>query len=113
MAFNAFTSVVLDEERNMLIVKGRSDPPLSAETKMFAAVIGVDDTDRRTAPMAVTDSGTDGWHADIPNELVPIDGCDDAKPFTFEDVYLVGSADSPTSGFVLWVNKLPIGAKSG
>jgi serine/threonine protein kinase len=77
------------------------------------AVIGVDDTDRHTAAVAVTDSGTDGWHTDIPNELEPIDGCDDAKPFTFEEVYLVGSADSPTSGLELWVNKLPIGAKSG
>lgn len=113
MAFNAFTSVVLDEERNMLIVKGRSEPPLGAETKMFAAVIGVDDTDRRTAAVAVTDSGTDGWHTAIANELEPIDEYDDAKPFTFEEVYLVGSADSPTSGLELWVNKLPISAKSG
>ena len=117
MAFNAFTEVVLDERRNVLIVKGTSNPPQGADAKIFAAVISVDDPDcRRTLPGRVLNPNDDPWEAEVPNALQKNDDakCAEATPFTAKEgnVFVVGSAKSSTHGFELWVNELPLGTKA-
>lgn len=106
MAFNAFTSVVLDAERNLLVAKGVSDPANGADAEINVAILAVDDPDNKRCEGPAIDAGSTDWVAEIPNR--PED------PFAGgEAVYVVGSAQSPGAQIFLWVNKRTIGAKSG
>ena len=106
MAFNAFTSVVLDAERNLLVAKGVSDPGNGADAEINVAILAVADPDNKRCQGPAIDAGSTDWVAEIPNP--------DKDPFSGgEPVFVVGSAQSPTEPLFLWVNKRTISAKSG
>jgi hypothetical protein len=106
MAFNAFTSVVLDAERNLLVAKGVSDPANGAGAEIDVAILAVADPDNKRCDGPAIDAGSSDWVAEIPNR--------DDDPFVGgEAVFVVGAARSASAPLFLWVNKRTIGAKSG